>query len=177
MKSRVLVAGHALHPMLVAFPLGLLATSLVWDICRLATGHARWGAISFWTIVAGIVGGLVAAIPGFVDWLAIPKGTRAKQVGQTHMLLNLAVIALFVLSLIARAADPGGYPAAGAWRMGLGWLGLVVAVASAWLGGELVETLGVSVHDGANPDAPSSMPIRPPRRTAAGTSIPIRRGT
>jgi uncharacterized membrane protein len=47
MRSRVLVARHALHPMLVVFPLGLLATSVAWDICHLATDNPRWGMISF----------------------------------------------------------------------------------------------------------------------------------
>src|SRR5262245_3678907 len=81
MKSRVVVAGHAIHPILVAFPLGLLATSVAWDICRLVTGHPSWGAISFWTILAGVIGALVAAVPGFIDWLGIPRGTRARAVG------------------------------------------------------------------------------------------------
>jgi len=155
-KARVLVARHALHPMLVAFPLGLLATSLVWDICRLATGNRMWGAIGFWTIVAGIAGGLLAAVPGFIDWLAIPTGTRARSVGVYHMVLNVVVLVLFAISLAARGTAPGGYAAASAGRMIWGWIGLAIAGVSAWLGGELVETLGISVHENASPDAPSS---------------------
>src|SRR6266540_3228188 len=64
MKSRVTVAGHALHPMLITVPLGLLATSVVWDVCRLATGNATWGVVGFWTIVAGVVGGELAETLG-----------------------------------------------------------------------------------------------------------------
>jgi uncharacterized membrane protein len=145
-----------LHPMLVAFPLGLLATSVVWDICRLATDNRMWGAIGFWTIVAGIAGGLLAAVPGFIDWLAIPRGTRARSVGVTHMILNVLVLLLFAISLAARARAPGGYAAASAGRMIWGWIGLMIAGVSAWLGGELVERLGISVDDDASPDAPSS---------------------
>jgi uncharacterized membrane protein len=171
-KARVLVARHALHPMLVAFPLGLLATSLVWDICRLATGNRMWGAISFWTIVAGIAGGLLAAVPGFIDWLAIPNGTRAKSVGVYHMILNVALLALFAISLAARATAAGGYPAASAARMVWGWIGLAIAGVSAWLGGELVETMGVSVHDNAGPDAPSSFEGR---RRERPRSVPVHR--
>src|SRR3954471_12948187 len=102
MKARIRVAKHALHPMLVVFPLGLLATSVAWDICHLATDNLRWGMISFWTIVAGVIGSVLAAVPGFIDWLAIPRRTRAKDVGLYHMILNLAVLALFVVSLLAR---------------------------------------------------------------------------
>jgi uncharacterized membrane protein len=159
--------------MLVVFPLGLLSTSVVWDICRLATGRASWGLISFWTIVAGVVGALLAAVPGFIDWLAIPRGTRARTVGLYHMIINLVVVGLFVLSLILRAAAPGGYAAAGFGRMLLGWIGVVLALVSGWLGGELIETHGVSVREGANPDAVSS--LGEGKGSRGGRHIPVRR--
>ena len=167
MRSKVEVAGHALHPMLVAFPLGLLGTSVVWDICALATHRAQWGTIAYWSIVAGIVSGLCAAIPGFVDWLSIPAGTRAKAIGVYHLVLNVVVLTLFAVSLAARHAAPEGYPLAGFGRMLPGWIGVALAVVSAWLGGELVETLGISVREDANPDAPSSLRSR---HSAATTS-------
>ena len=95
--------------MLIVFPLGLPATSVAWDICRLATGSPRWGLISYWTIVAGVIGALLAAIPGFIDWMAIPRNTRARTVGLYHMILNLIVLGLFAISLVARSSAPGGY--------------------------------------------------------------------
>jgi uncharacterized membrane protein len=157
MKGRATVLGHAIHPMLIVFPLGLLATSLVWDICRLSSGNGMWGFTAFWTIVAGVIGGLVAAIPGFIDWMAIPNGTRAHSVGIWHMGLNVLVLALFVFSLILRANAPLGYTLA-AWPSFLpGWIGIGVALVSGWLGGELVEQLGVSVRPGADLQAPSSL--------------------
>lgn len=164
MRAKVVVAGHAVHPMLVAFPLGLLTTSVVWDICRLASHRGTWGVVSFWTIVAGVIGALLAAVPGFIDWLAIPDRTRAKQIGLYHMVLNLIVVGLFIASLAARYAAPGGYADAGFGRMVWGWIGVGIAVVSAWLGGELVEKLGIGVHEDANPDAPSSLG---PRRERA----------
>jgi uncharacterized membrane protein len=162
MKSRVQVARHALHPMLVVFPIGLLATSVVWDVCYLASGNRSWGMISVATIVAGVVGALAAAIPGFVDWLAIPHGTRARRIGAYHMVLNLTVVGLFGLSLVQRLLTPGGYDVAGIGRMAAGWIGVAIMAVSSWLGGELIETLGISVSDSANPDAPSS--LRQPRQ-------------
>jgi uncharacterized membrane protein len=174
MKSKVLVARHALHPMLIVFPLGLLATSVAWDICYLATDNPRWGMISFWTIVAGVVGALLAAVPGFIDWLAIPRRTRARTIGLYHMVLNLAVLGLFVVSLTARWGAPRGYEFAGAGRMLWGWIGVAIALVSAWLGGELIETLGISVGEGANPDAPSSLTGRG-AAGGHGRKIPVHR--
>ena len=179
MKSRVTVAGHALHPMLITFPLGLLATSVVWDICRLATKDATWGVVSFWTILAGVVGGLLAAIPGFIDWLGIPRNTRARTVGLYHMVLNLAVVGLFVVSLAARWYSTEGYALAGAGPMLWGWIAILLALVSAWLGGELVETLGVGVRDDANMNAPSSLTQEGGRGKRGGgrsaSQIPINR--
>ncbi len=143
--------------MLVVFPVGLLATSVVWDICYLVSRNPSWGMMSMATIVAGVIGALAAAIPGIVDWLAIPRGTRARRVGGYHLALNLIVIGLFVVSVVARLTTTGGYDVAGPSRMVAGWLGLVIMSASSWLGGELVETMGISVSDSANVDAPSSL--------------------
>src|ERR1043165_8504178 len=128
MKAKVLVAGHALHAMLIVFPLGLLATSVAWDICFLATGNPQWAMISFWTIVAGVIGALLAAVPGFIDWLAIPRGTRARTIGLIHMTLNLILLGLFVVSLVARWQTPAGYQYAGAGRMVWGWIGVLLAL-------------------------------------------------
>jgi len=161
MKSKLLVAGHSVHPMLVVFPLGLLGSSVAWDLCSLIGGHARWGMISFWTIVAGLIGGVVAAVPGLVDWLGIPPATRAKRVGVYHLILNVLVLTLFAVSLAARWLAPGGYATAGVDRMVWGWIGVGLAVVSGWLGGELIETHGISVSPDAHPDAESSLARKP----------------
>lgn len=160
--------------MLVVFPLGLLATSVAWDICRLATDSPRWGLISYWTIVAGVLGALLAAIPGFIDWMAIPRNTRARTVGLYHMVLNLVVLGLFVISLVARSSAPGGYEMAGFGRMVWGWMGVALALVSAWLGGELIETLGISVDEKAHPNAPSSLSAGK-SRAGGGRRIPVHR--
>jgi uncharacterized membrane protein len=148
--------------MLVVFPLGLLATSLVWDVVYLATGNVMWAQTSFWTIVAGLGGALIAAVPGFVDWLGIPRGTRAWRVGAWHLVLNLIVVVLFVVSAGLRLANTlGSYTAPDMLDMIPGWAALVLAMVSGWLGGELVERLGVGVYDDANLNASSSLRRRP----------------
>lgn len=167
--KRVTVAGHSLHPMLVVFPLGLLATSLVWDLLFLASDNLMWGAIAYWTIVAGVIGGLVAGIPGLLDWLAIPAGTRAKRVGAVHAILNVAILVLFVVSLLLRHGQ--GYTTPSLGSMLPGWIAIVAALPSAWLGGELVERLGVGVADFQNLNAPSSLREAKRRPTAKTTVI------
>src|SRR5438270_7642408 len=77
MESRVNLFGHPVHQMLIVFPLGLLGTSVVFDLIHLTTGAAYAATVAFALIASGLVGGLLAAPFGFIDWLAIPKGTRA----------------------------------------------------------------------------------------------------
>lgn len=157
--------------MLVAFPLGLLVSSLVWDILFLVTVDPMWAAISFWCIIGGLVGGLLAAVPGLVDWLGIPRGTRAWRIGLWHMLLNVALLGLFAVSAALRWA--GGYEMPGLGRMIWGWIALAIGVVSAWLGGELVERLGVAVYEDAHLDAPSSLRRRS-RRAGGPEPLPPR---
>lgn len=87
-ESRVKFLGHAEHQQLIPFPFGLLATAVIFDVLHLITDRDDLATVSYWMIAAGIIGGLVAAPFGTIDWTAIPKGTRAKKVGAVHGLGN-----------------------------------------------------------------------------------------
>src|ERR1041385_7794943 len=106
MESRAKLFGHPIHQMLIVFPLGLLATAVIFDIIYLATDTPRWTEVAFWMIAAGIVGGLVAAPFGLIDWVAIPSNTRAKTIGLLHGGGNLVVVLLFAGSWWLRRGAP-----------------------------------------------------------------------
>src|SRR6266478_9921072 len=110
MESQVKIMGHPVHPMLIVFPLGLLAASLGFDIAFFATSNPEFATVSYWIISAGIIGGLVAAVFGAVDWWAIPSNTRAKAVGLWHGVGNVFVVLLFLGSWIVRNATVGYLP-------------------------------------------------------------------
>jgi uncharacterized membrane protein len=171
MESKVKVAGHPVHPVLVVFPLGLLATAVIFDVIYLISGNPPWPLVAYYLIGAGIIGGLVAAVFGWLDWIAIPSGTRAKSVGLWHGLLNVAVLTLFLLSWLLRRGNPE-LPPTGAVVAGLA--GTAITVIAAWLGGELVNRLGVGVYDGAHLDSPSSLSELP---AGAGLGTASRAGT
>jgi len=155
MDSKAKLLGHGVHPMLVVFPLGLLATAVGFDILELLTGNADFYVASAYCIAAGVIGGLVAAVFGLIDWLAIPGGTRARLVGLWHGAGNVVVVVLFALSWVLRATADGWD--ASALALVLGFAGVAIAGVTGWLGGELVQRLGVSVHEGAGVDAPNSL--------------------
>jgi uncharacterized membrane protein len=157
-ESRVRALGHPVHPMLIVFPLGLFVTAVVFDVLHLATDNEVFGQVGYWNIVAGIVGAVLAAATGLADWTGIPRNTRAKRVGLIHGGLNTVVLLLFVLVWILRSDNQEHTLSAGLLVVEL--LALAVAGAAAWFGGELVDRLGIGVHDDAHPDAPSSLGSR-----------------
>jgi uncharacterized membrane protein len=157
MESRAKLLGHPIHQMLIVFPLGLLATALLFDALNLATGTGYWSEIAYWIIAIGIVTGLLAAPFGLIDWLAIPAGTRAKRIGALHGGGNVVVLLMYAMSWLARMPDPR---APSTLAFALAFLGGALALVTGWLGGELVDRLGIGVDDGAHANAPSSLTTR-----------------
>jgi len=168
MESNVKALGHPIHPMLIVFPLGLLATAVVFDILALIFDNPNFPVVSFWLLIAGVVGGLAAALFGFADWLSIPGGTRAKSVGLLHGLGNLVVTLLFGLSWYLRLESAGYVPPTLA--LVFSFAGAALSLVTGWLGGELVYRLGMAVDPGANLNAPNSLSGEP----AALGSRPVR---
>ncbi len=158
MESRAKLFGHPIHPMLIPLPLGLFIMAVIFDIIHVITG-APITIVSFWNIVAGIIGGLLAAIFGFYDWLHIPQGTRAKRIGVFHGGGNLVLVILFAIAAYLRYGQPGYIPTIAAFVIEI--VGLLLGSVTGWLGGELVDRLGVGVDQGANLDAPNSLSGEP----------------
>lgn len=154
MESRAKIFGHPIHQMLIVFPLGLLATSVIFDLIYLITGNGYWTEMAFWLIAAGVAGGLLAAPFGLIDWLAIPKNTRAKSIGILHAITNVVVLGLFTASWFLRRETPNRSTML---AMGISFFACILSSIAAWFGGELVVRLGVGVDNGANLNAPNSL--------------------
>jgi uncharacterized membrane protein len=165
MKAKATSLGHPIHPMLIVFPLGLLPVAAIFDIIYLWTGNGHWADVSYWIIAAGIIGALIAAVFGFIDWLGIPERTRAKYIGLIHGVSNFIVVLLFIVSWFMRQPNPA---APSLLAIILGWIGVLITFFSGWLGGELVYRLNIAVDEGAHPNAPSSLSGRPVTDRAAG---------
>jgi uncharacterized membrane protein len=158
MSREAKLFGHRIHPMLIPFPLGLLSTSIVFDIVYLLTDSGKWSEIAFWMIAAGVIGGLAAIVFGVIDFARVPDGTRAHSIGVVHALLSVSMVVLFAVSWLLRMDAPGE---PGVLAIILSLLGASLAVVTGWFGGELVERLGVGVADGAHLDAPNSLSRSP----------------
>lgn len=147
--------GHRIHTLLVVFPLGLLLTAVAFDILYLTTDETIWARVSYWMIAGGVVGGLLAAIFGLMDWSKIPSDTRAKATGARHAVVNTIAVGLFAASWLVRYMDEPQNP--GMLPIVLGFVGAAFALVGSWFGREMVQRLGVGVHPGAHVNAPSSL--------------------
>src|SRR5688572_9189822 len=97
MESRAKLLGHPIHPMLIVLPLGLFIAAVVFDALYLWRRSPTFAAVGYWNIAGGIVGGLLAAVFGLIDWFAIPSGTRAKRIGLLHGGSNVIVVGAFAI--------------------------------------------------------------------------------
>ena len=158
MEAKAKALGHPIHQMLIPFPFGLLATAVIFDLVYLVWGNPVMATVAYWMIIAGVIGGLVAAPFGLIDYLAIPQGTRAKSVGLLHGVGNFVVLLLFVGSWLMRRDAP---TLPDTLALVLSFAGFALAGATGWLGGELVDRHAVGVDDGANLNSPHSLSGRP----------------
>jgi uncharacterized membrane protein len=170
MQSKARFLGHPVHQMLIVFPLGLLATAVIFDLVHITGESPVAAVVAYWMIAAGIIGGLLAAPFGWIDWFSIPRGTRAKSIGLWHGAGNLLVVLLFIGSWFLRREHP---EQPDTLPFVLSFSAAALALVTGWLGGELVDRLGIGVDEGANVNAPSSLTSRAPDdrrgyRTAKG---------
>jgi uncharacterized membrane protein len=145
--------------MLIVVPLGSFVAAVVLDVVGLLGGNPTLNLVGYWNIAVGVVGGLVAAAFGLADWLNIPARTRAKRIGLIHGALNVVVTATFALVWLIRYGSDDPTPSAA--LVAIEVAAIAGSLVAGWLGGELVDRLGVGVDDGANLNAPNSLSGRP----------------
>lgn len=159
MRTPASIAGHPIHPMVVPIAIGGFLLSFVFDIVCLTTGAVDpWATVAYYTMIGGIVGALIAAVFGFTDLLSLPAG-YTRQVGLTHMGINLTVVVLYAVNAWLRHGNPESLKL----PMILSLIGVLLLIVSGWLGGKMVFEAGVGVSAGEAPATPE----RPGRRIEA----------
>jgi uncharacterized membrane protein len=146
MYSKVKVAGHPLHPMIVGLPVTLYAVALVCFAAHALGASAFWFRAAVYANVAGVITAFAAAVPGFIDWaLGIPSTSPAKATGLSHMAFNVGALIAFLLNALLQwshrldANPPVGLSVA------LPLIGVLLTGAAGFLGWKLVQTHHVGV--------------------------------
>lgn len=156
MRTPARIAKHPIHPMLVPIPIGLWLFSLFCDLVhRFGGASPNWEVVAWYTMIGGIVGALLAALPGLVDLLSLPS--PVKRIGVAHMALNLTIVALYVINAWLRRNGVGD------GEIWLSVLSIVLLGVSGWLGGHMVYVHGVAV----DAEAAAGMRYQGPERRRA----------
>ena len=66
-KSTASIAGHPIHPMLIAFPIAFFVSTFACDVAYWITGNGTWTTVSVWLLGAGILMAALAAVMGLID--------------------------------------------------------------------------------------------------------------
>jgi len=135
MESRLRIAGQAVRPVLVMFPLGLFTMAVLFDMGNVFGGPDILGSLGYWNIVAGLIGGVLVALAGAID-LALMRGTQAKRLAVLQNLMTMGVLILFAVIAMLRMQSPDRVAGAGLLMVEL--VALVAAFFGAWYGGEIV---------------------------------------
>jgi nitrite reductase/ring-hydroxylating ferredoxin subunit/uncharacterized membrane protein len=136
MRSRAHIRSHPLHPILIAFPVAFSVGAVVADIAGRLFGLANLWATGGYLSAAAVITGLVAGVPGFIDYVAVvPPDSSAKRRATRHMVVNLVALALFALSWLFRDGTTLR-PGTGTLVLEVAGLGLLMW--GGWMGGTLV---------------------------------------
>ena len=135
--------GHPVHPLVVAFPIALLALTPVWDGVAFVGIEPRLSFVAYWSSLAGLVTGGIALVTGVLDFIALKEPTpELTNTAFRHAGFALSTLGVFVLAFVLRGGASGE---PGALVLGLEVLGALGLVATGWLGGHLVFAHGAGI--------------------------------
>jgi len=132
--------GHPLHPVITDIPVGAWTLAILFDLIHLANrGSAVWIDGATLLVGVGVLAALGAWVTGYTDWS--DTYDRERRFGIAHALLMSTALVLYIVSFFLRL------PVAGhAFAIILSWIGYVLVITAAYLGGELVFNIGTGVN-------------------------------
>ena len=134
-ESRIALAGHPIHAMLITYPIALAFLTLFADGMFWWTGDAFWPRMAVWTAGIAFVMGVLAGITGTVELLMVP-GIRIRAPSWTHFILACTLLSVMGVNWGYRLPDPQ----AAVLPFGLLTSALAVGMTTVtgWHGGKLV---------------------------------------
>jgi uncharacterized membrane protein len=168
MLTKARIAGHPIHPMLIAFPVALYVATVVALFIFVGNRDVFWYNVALNANVAGVIMAAVAAVPGLIDLVTLPRDMRAaRATGIRHAGLNVIALLLFTASAISLYRDAGALEVTAPLILGI--LGLVSTTIAGWLGFTMVQVHHLGVRTAADVEGDVHVPTH-------GLRIPVRRG-
>lgn len=136
MKSSASIKGHPIHPMLIVYPFALLTGAFGFRMAEATSGNRELKTVSDYLVPTGIAAGLLAAVPGALDYFgSVPPESSARERATKHALLNVTGLGLFVAGWLLGRGDSNTRRALPLFFEGMGTAVMSVA---GYLGGTLV---------------------------------------
>jgi uncharacterized membrane protein len=110
-------------------------------VVHAAAGYTVWQTVANYCIAAGIVGALVAAVPGLIDYFSIDEAAM-KKIANLHLMINLGAVMIFAINLWVRFR----VPVESYLPLGMSVVGVLAIGIGGWLGGEMVYIKGMGVE-------------------------------
>lgn len=149
--SKLSIAGHPIHPVIVTMPIGLLITALVSDVVYWFSSDIFWAKGSYWLIFGGVVTAIAAGLTGMFDFVKV-KRVRERSAGWIHMIGNIGVLLLSIVNLWMRQGDPAA--AIVPWGLGLSLVIASLLGVTGWFGGELTFRHKIGVIGAGSENSP-----------------------
>jgi nitrite reductase/ring-hydroxylating ferredoxin subunit/uncharacterized membrane protein len=135
MRSTARIKSHPIHPILIAFPLAFFIGTLVFDVLAWIYDDAGLWITAYYLEIAGVVGALIAAIPGIIDlYGTVPPKSSARKRGIKHGLINVTATVLFAAIWFYKNKEDISHQLVIAVEA----IGVVLLAIGGWLGGTLV---------------------------------------
>jgi uncharacterized membrane protein/nitrite reductase/ring-hydroxylating ferredoxin subunit len=140
MRSRANIKSHPLHPILVCFPIAFFTGTFIFDLLAVYTEDLSFQNTGLMLCFSGILGAVIAAIPGIIDYAyTVPPESSAKKRATKHGLLNTCMLLVFIGSAVMRK-EHFGWPV-----ILLDLAGIILMTIAGWLGGTLVHRNQIGV--------------------------------
>lgn len=137
--------GHPIHPMLIPFPIAFGTAVLFTDVAYWVSDERTWALASAWLLWAAFGTGVLAAIPGAIDYLTSEEVRSHRQATQ-HGVGNGVVLILILANALWRAT--GVEDAVLPWGLALTVVASCLLAVTGYLGGELSYTHMIGVDPG-----------------------------
>jgi uncharacterized membrane protein len=124
MRTGARGSGASVHAALAVFAVGLLATSVLFDVVGLATHRTVWGEVAYQNLLVGLAGTGVAALWAVIEVARTPVVAPQRPATLLRASAQVSALALFGGAVGVRLMDRRLFPSTTAIVLSAGGLAL-----------------------------------------------------
>jgi uncharacterized membrane protein/nitrite reductase/ring-hydroxylating ferredoxin subunit len=145
MKSKVNIKSHPLHPILIPFPIAFFTGTFACHLLGWFMNKPDLLRTAYYLNIAGIGFALLAAIPGFIDFLyTVPPKSSGKKRAAKHGITNVIMLVCFIIAFFYRRGEDSNNIILASLEI----IGVSLMIIAGWMGGTLVyrNQIGIDIR-------------------------------